>query len=223
MKAILSWSGGKDSALSLLEASNVNLEIVGMLTTVTRDFDRISMHGVRLELLRRQAYALGLPLFVVFIPKASTNEIYEAAMKTMLQSLKKENQITTIAFGDLFLQDIRQYREKLLESVEMKCIFPVWGRDTQKLAEYFIEVGFKARICCVDPRKMDQKFCGREFDRSFLAEIPSGIDPCGENGEFHTFVYDGPIFEEPVKVKTGEIVQRDGFWFADLLSASQDR
>ena len=157
MKAILSWSGGKDSALSLLEASNVNFEIVGMLTTVTRDFDRISMHGVRLELLRRQAYALGLPLFVVFIPKASTNEIYEAAMKTMLQSLKKENQITTIAFGDLFLQDIRQYREKFLESVEMKCIFPVWGRDTQKLAEYFIEVGFKARICCVDPQENGSK------------------------------------------------------------------
>jgi uncharacterized protein (TIGR00290 family) len=216
-KAVFSWSGGKDSALCLLEARKESIEIAGLLTTVTRDFDRISMHGVRTELLRRQAIALGLPLYITYIPRASTNAIYEEAMKTVLQSLRTVEGISTIAFGDLFLQDIRQYREKFLHALGMDCLFPLWGRDTRELASFFIESGFKAKICCVDPRKLEDKFCGREFDESFLSEIPREVDPCGENGEFHTFVYDAPIFKEPIKVKTGDIVQRDGFWFADLL------
>jgi uncharacterized protein (TIGR00290 family) len=217
MKAVLSWSGGKDSSLCLLETKTSGVEIVGLLTTVTQDFDRISMHGVRTELLRRQASSIGLPLYEVHIPKVATNAVYQEATKAVLISLKRETGISTVAFGDLFLQDIREYREKFLDSLGMECLFPIWKRDTKKLADYFIESGFRAIICCVDPRKLGKKFCGREFDELFLAEIPPEVDPCGENGEFHTFVYAGPIFKEAIKVRVGQIVQRDGFCFADII------
>jgi uncharacterized protein (TIGR00290 family) len=179
------------------------------------------MHGVRRALLRQQAASTGLPVYEVSIPKNATDEIYEHEMKTILWGLKKDLEISSVVFGDLFLQDIREYREKLLSSLGMEGLYPLWGKDTRDLAEYFIAAGFRAILCTVDPRKLDPSFCGREFDRSFLSEIPEGVDPCGENGEFHTFVYDGPIFRQPIKVARGEIVEREGFYFADLLLSEQ--
>jgi len=196
-----------------------DVNIVGLLTTVTRDYDRISMHGVSRSLLRQQASSLRLPLFEVSIPKNATNEIYERETTSVLANLKEEHHISTIAFGDLFLQDIREYREKFLSRQGLDCIFPIWGRDTRILANAFINSGFRAILCTVDPRKLDGSFCGRDFDGSLLSELPEGVDPCGENGEFHTFVYDGPIFSHPIIIARGEIVQRDGFFFADILSS----
>ncbi len=191
--------------------------MLGLLTTITADYDRISMHGVRRSLLKRQASSTGLPLFEVPIPKNSTNEIYEREITSVLSRLKRDESVSAVIFGDLFLQDIREYREKLFSKVGMECLFPIWGKDTKALANSFIDEGFKAIICTIDPKKIAAEFCGREFDRAFLSEIPAGVDPCGENGEFHTFVYEGPIFKNPIKVTRGEIVQRDGFYFADLI------
>jgi len=179
------------------------------------------MHGLRRSLLRQQVASTGLPLYEMPIPKNATNEIYEHELKTTLSGLKQDLEISSIVFGDLFLQDIRDYREKLLSSMGMEGLFPLWGRDTRELAKYFARTGFRAILCTVDPRKLDPSFCGHEFDRSFLSEIPEGVDPCGENGEFHTFVYDGPIFRRPIKVTRGEIVEREGFYFADLLPLEQ--
>jgi uncharacterized protein (TIGR00290 family) len=190
------------------------------MTTLTRDFDRISMHGVRRELLLEQASSLGLPLYEVWIPKNATNEIYEAKTRDLLLQLSKEyGPSFSVAFGDLFLQDIRAYREKFLSRLGIECIFPLWGKNTVELADKFIDRGFKAIVCCIDPKKLGKEFCGREFDRQFLSEIPRGVDPCGENGEFHTFVYSGPIFKTKIDVRVGEIVERDGFCFADILLA----
>jgi uncharacterized protein (TIGR00290 family) len=218
VNALLSWSGGKDSSIALNEILKEDVpRIAGLFTTVTKDYDRISVHGVRRSLLRKQASSLNLPLYEVLIPKNATNEIYEREMISTLLSLKSELSISVVVFGDLFLQDIREYRERLLSKVGMQCVFPIWGRDTKKLAEYFIDAGFKAILCTVDPKLLDGRFCGFEFDRQFLSEISSNVDPCGENGEFHTFVYDGPIFKNPVEIKRGKIVQRDGFFFADVL------
>jgi len=218
MKTLLSWSGGKDSSLALNAISKMeDVEIAGLLTTVTADYDRISMHGVRRSLLRQQALSAGLPLFEVPIPKNATNDVYEREIKVALIKLKKELGISTVVFGDLFLEDIREYREKLLSGPGLNCLFPLWRRDTRELAEYFITSGFRAVLCTIDPKKLDSSFCGREFDRSFLTEIPENVDPCGENGEFHTFVFDGPVFQQPIGIKIGEVVEREGFYFADLL------
>ncbi|MHB8568352.1 MAG: Dph6-related ATP pyrophosphatase [Nitrososphaerales archaeon] len=215
---MLSWSGGKDSALCLFEASRSReLQISCLLTTVTQDYDRISMHGVRRDLLVKQSLSIGLPLIEVGIPKYSTNEIYESKMSEKLLSLEQEG-VSVVLFGDLFLQDIRNYRENLVGKLGLRCAFPLWGRDTTKLARGFIDSGFRAIICCVDPKKLGKEFCGRQFDSSFLVEIPDNVDPSGENGEFHTFVYDGPIFAQKIEVKVGEVVERDGFYFADILS-----
>jgi len=219
---VLSWSGGKDGSLALNELRKKNdVRVAGLLTTVTRDYDRISMHGVRRSLLQQQALSTGIPLNEVAIPKNATNEIYEDAMTTSLKRLKEELSISSVAFGDLFLRDVRTYRENLLFKIGLECDFPLWGRDTKELAKYFVREGFRAILCTVNPKMLDPTFCGREFDSTFLSEIPSSVDPCGENGEFHTFVYGGPIFKQEVGISKGEIVLRDGFYFCDLVPSKQ--
>jgi uncharacterized protein (TIGR00290 family) len=213
----LSWSGGKDSslALSALRAASARWPTT-LITTVTADFGRISMHGVRRELLARQADATGLPLVEIEIPVGCTNEEYERRMAVALeQSPLREAE--TIAFGDLFLADVRAYREEQLARVGKRAVFPVWGRDTSDLAHEFIDAGFEAVLVCVDPRKLAGSFAGRRFDADLLAELPPGVDPCGENGEFHTFVNAGPIFSHPIACEIGETVERDGFVFCDVL------
>ena len=216
-RALLSWSGGKDSALALYEARRSDsFEIASLLTTLTRDFDRISMHGVRRLLLLKQADLLGLPVEEVWIGKGASNSEYESQMSTALRR-HRANGVSSVVFGDLFLEDIRKYREEMLSALGMTCVFPLWKRDTQKLASLFIHEGFKAIVCTVDPRALSPSFCGEDFDESFLSNLPAGVDPCGENGEFHTFVYGGPIFSQEVGVRKGEVTLRDGFYFADLV------
>jgi uncharacterized protein (TIGR00290 family) len=217
MNVVVSWSGGKDSSLALREIMKTDVEVKGLLTTITKDYDRISMHGVRRELLRQQALSLGLHLNEVSIPKDASNETYEKETESVLLRLKKSSTISSVVFGDLFLQDIREYRKTFLGRLGLECIFPIWGKDTKKLAYQFIQDGFRAIVCTVDPNKLDKQFCGREFDGSFLSEIPSTVDPCGENGEFHTFVYDGPIFKDRLRFSIGETIERNGFYFADIL------
>jgi uncharacterized protein (TIGR00290 family) len=193
-------------------------EVVALLTTVTEGYDRISMHGVRRILLERQAAALGLPLEIVTIPPQCVNTEYESRMEAMLLTWKNRG-VTEVAFGDIFLQDLREYREKNLARVEMKALFPVWLWPTRELIREFIALGFRAVTVCVDPKILDASFVGREIDEQFLAALPPEADPCGENGEFHSFVYDGPGFSAPVQFKLGEKVLRDGFHFCDLLPA----
>jgi uncharacterized protein (TIGR00290 family) len=209
------WSGGKDSCFALYEIQKTR-RVDGLLTTVTHDYDRISMHGVRRVLLKRQAESLGLPLHEVFISRGASNDEYESAMGKAFESFRA-NGTTEIVFGDLFLEDIRAYRDRLLAGLGMKGLYPVWGRDTAKLIRQFLGLGFKTAVVCVDPEKLDPSFAGRVIDDRFLAELPPQVDPCGENGEFHTFVFDGPIFRKPVRFAFGEVVQRDSFWFADLI------
>lgn len=214
---LMGWSGGKDSALSVQALRcDPALHIHALLTTITDDYDRISMHGVRRTLLQMQTKSLGLPLIEVRIPIGCDNATYEAKMEEVLLEAKAEG-VRRCAFGDLFLQDIREYRDRQLARVGMTGIYPVWGIDTHELARRFIADGFKTILVCVDPNKLDSRFCGREFDASLLEELPESVDPCGENGEFHTFVYDGPIFKHPVAVRRGEVLERDGFWYCDLL------
>jgi uncharacterized protein (TIGR00290 family) len=214
---LLSWSGGKDSCLALREIQRQpDLRLEALLTTVTRDFDRISMHGVRRTLLERQAACLGLPLHQVFIPKGASNDAYEAAMAEALSGYRQRG-IDTVAFGDLFLEDIRAYREQLLASQGMTGLYPVWSRNTADLIREFIGAGFKTVVVCVDPARLDPSFAGRVIDEDFLEQLPKQVDPCGENGEFHTFVFDGPLFKQPVRFACGEFVYRDAFWFCDLV------
>jgi uncharacterized protein (TIGR00290 family) len=216
-RALLSWSGGKDSSLCLYETTKGGEFVVAaLLTTLTRDFDRISMHGVRRELLEMQASALGLQLDEVWISKNAANAEYEDQMRKALERRKAEG-IKHVIFGDLFLEDIRKYREDRLSQIGVQGVFPLWGRPTRDVANLFIEKGFRAILCCTDPKAIPKEFCGREFDRQLLSDLPSSVDPCGENGEFHTFVYDGPIFKKRIEVRVGEVVQRDGFYFADII------
>lgn len=213
---LVSWSGGKDSCLALYEIQKApDIRVEALLTTVTRDFDRISMHGVRRVLLEQQAESLGLSLQQVFIAKGAGNDEYEQRMGEAFDQYRRRG-IDVVVFGDLFLQDIRAYRERLLARFHMTGSFPVWGRDTRQFIRDFLGLGFKAIIVCVDPRQLDPSFCGRLIDEDFLADLPPGADPCGENGEFHTFVFDGPNFRKPVKFTKGEVVCRDSFWFCDL-------
>ncbi len=205
-------------ALYRILAGN-QFEVVSLLTTVSDKFHRVSMHGVREELLDMQAKSLRLPLEKVRIPYPCPNAIYEEKMRNAL-STWIEKGVTHAIFGDLFLEDIRKYREEKLALVNVTPIFPVWGKDTGKLAEEMLSLGFRAVITCVDPRKLDAKFAGREYDEELLHDLPQNVDPCGENGEFHTFVYDGPIFTEPIIAEVGESVFRDGFQFADILPKS---
>ncbi len=214
---LLSWSGGKDSCMALdALLKDTSIRVRALLTTVTEDFDRISMHGVRRKLLQGQAQSLGLPLHEVMIPKQATNAQYEASMAAALAEYRDEG-VDTCAFGDLFLEDIRAYRDRQLSAHGMRGVYPIWGRDTGHLIRDFLAQGFKAAVVCVDPRKLPPACVGRVIDSAFLAELPDGVDPCGENGEFHTFVFDGPIFKTPVGFTFGETVLRDGFWFSDLV------
>jgi len=217
-QVLFTWSGGKDSAMALYELlQNKRYEIASLLTTVTEDYDRISMHGVRRILLERQAQSLGLPLDIVYITRNSSNEEYEAKLKEKLIQYKGRG-VSLVVFGDIFLEDLRKYREDNLAQVGMKAIFPVWKRDTSELAHTFIGLGFKAIITCIDSNHLDKKFVGRVFDRHFLSELPAGVDPCGENGEFHSFVYGGPIFKEKIRFRKGRVVLRDNrFYFCDLV------
>jgi uncharacterized protein (TIGR00290 family) len=216
-KALLAWSSGKDSAWSLhvLRAEN-EVEVVGLLTTINEAFDRVAMHAVRTELLRVQAAAADLPLWPVPIPWPCSNAEYEAAMQAAMLRAHREG-IPHVAFGDLFLEDVRRYREERLASTGVTPLFPLWGTPTGPLARRMVTAGLRARLTCVDPRSLDARFAGRDFDAALLDELPATVDPCGERGEFHTFAYDGPMFRHPVAIRTGEVVTRDGFVFADLL------
>ena len=211
------WSGGKDSALALYELqTSQRYEVVSLLTTVTRDFDRISMHGVRRTLLHQQAAALGLPLEEVVISAGADNAEYEAQMHTALAA-HHQNGIRSVVFGDIFLEDVRQYREKNLQKLGMQGLFPLWQRDSTELVQRFIDLGFKSRLCCVDGRVLDKSFAGRLIDEQFVKDLPAGVDPCGENGEFHSFVFDGPPFSHEIGLTTGEIVAKGSFFFCDLV------
>ena len=215
-KAVVSWSSGKDSAYSLYEVRRSGeLDVIGLLTTVTETYGRVSMHGVRESILDAQARAAGLPVYKVAIPSPCPNAVYERAMSAMLERLRTDG-VSRVVFGDLFLEDIRAYREEKLRGTGVDPVFPLWGRPTPALAEEMIERGLRATLVAVDPRKLPARFAGRAFDKELLAELPPEVDPCGERGEFHTCVTAGPMFAAPFAVRPGEVVQRDGFVFADL-------
>jgi uncharacterized protein (TIGR00290 family) len=218
-RALVAWSSGKDSAYALhLARQDPGLEIVGLLTTVTDAYERVAMHGVREALLDAQAASVGLPLVKVRIPSPCPNEVYERAMgDAMAQALAQG--VDHVVFGDLFLADIRAYREKQLARIGMTPLFPLWLRDTGALAREMIADGLSAVLTCVDPKQLDRSFAGRRFDGALLDALPSSVDPCGENGEFHTLVTAGPMFARPLRVRAGEVVERDGFVFADVLPA----
>ena len=218
-RILVSWSGGKDSCLALAEILRQEAwSVEALLTTVTEGYDRISMHGVRRSLLERQAAAIGIPLHVVLIPQAASNDVYQSRMEAAFAPYRQTG-VTAIAFGDLFLADIRTYREAWLGRVGMTPVFPVWHRDTRELARQFIDRGFEATLTCVDLRVLDCAFAGRSFDTALLHDLPNRIDPCGENGEFHTFVSGGPIFRRRVPVARGDVVRRESWCFCDLLPA----
>ena len=218
-RVALSWSSGKDSAWSLyLLKQDPEIEVVALITTINAEFDRVAMHAVRRELLEVQAASAGVPLWQVPLPWPCSNDLYEARMRGVYERAVGEG-VQAIAFGDLFLADIRAYREKQLSGSGLEPIFPVWDIPTAQLARDMIAAGLRARITCVNPNVLSREFAGRDFDFRFHADLPAGIDPCGENGEFHTFVYAGPMFSCAIPVRGGEIVERDGFVFADLRSA----
>jgi len=215
-RILLSWSSGKDSAWSLhLLRRHAEYEIAGLLTTFNQAANRVAMHAVRRELVEAQADAAGVPLWAVDLPRPCSNADYERIMKAQCEAAVAAG-IEAVAFGDLFLTDIRAYREKQLESTALNPVFPVWGLPTRELATSMIQAGVRARLTCVDPRQLAPEFAGREFDQQLLADLPPGVDHCGENGEFHTFVYAGPMFDRAIPVESGEIVTRDGFVFADI-------
>jgi uncharacterized protein (TIGR00290 family) len=220
-KALVAWSSGKDAAWALhVVRARGELDVVGLLTTVTEPFDRVSMHAVRRTLLHRQAAAAGLPVREVRIPWPCTNGRYEAEMAASIAVARAEG-VSRIVFGDLFLADVRAYRERQLAGTGLEPVFPLWGRDTAALAREMIDGGLDAILTCVDPRCVDRALAGRRFDAALLAALPAGVDPCGENGEFHTFACAGPMFDAPLEVAVGEVVEREGFVFADAdLAAS---
>jgi uncharacterized protein (TIGR00290 family) len=217
-KLIFSWSGGKDSALALYEVYKAEkYEIMTLLTTVTEDYNRISMHGVRRELLEEQAGSMELPLEIILLSVNAGNGEYERKMEDFLVKYKDKG-TSHVCFGDIFLEDLKDYREANLQKVQMKGIYPIWKRDSNELAQTFIREGFKAIITCVDSEVLDKKFAGRLYDQQFLDELPAGVDPCGENGEFHSFVFDGPIFKHRINVEKGDVVVRDNrFYYCDLI------
>ena len=215
-KCLLSWSSGKDSAWALHALRRADVPVVGLLTTINQAFDRVAMHAVRRSLLDAQARSIGIPLWPVPLPWPCSNEDYERIMADVCRQAKAEG-IECVAFGDLFLPDVRAYRERQLAGTGLAPLFPLWGLPTDALAREMLAGGLKARITCVDPKVLSPAFAGREFDQALLADLPAGVDPCGEKGEFHTFAYGGPMFQEPIPIASGEVVERDGFVFADLF------
>ena len=215
-KTLLSWSSGKDSAWALYRLQrDPEIDVVGLFCTVNQKFDRVAMHGVRRELLELQAERLDLPLYVIDIPYPCSNEEYEARMTMFIGQAKADN-IECCAFGDLYLEDVRQYRENNLKGTGITPLFPLWGIPTETLSKDMIQNGLRAIVTCIDPGSMPEHFAGREYNKSFLEDIPREVDPCGENGEFHSFAFDGPMFSESIKVSAGEVVRRDGFVFSEL-------
>jgi uncharacterized protein (TIGR00290 family) len=217
VKVVVSWSSGKDSAWMVhVLRTRLNVHIGALLTTINRDANRVAMHAVRVDLVEAQAAALELPLWQVPIPSPCSNEEYERAMATAVRRAVAGG-FTHVAFADLFLEDVRRYREERLQGSGLTPVFPLFGVDTSALALEMIAAGLGARITCVDPRAIDRRFAGREYDASLLADLPSSADPCGERGEFHTFAYRGPMFPQPIAVDTGDTIERDGFVFTDLM------
>ena len=240
-KAIFNWSSGKDSALSLYKIMNDDsYEVQCLLTSISEQYQRISMHGVRVELLEQQAKSIGIPLVKIEMPEMPTMESYEKSMTEILTSLKEKGASYSI-FGDIFLDDLRKYREDKLNELGLKAVFPLWKMDTSELIKEFLSLGFKTIVTCVNEKYLDKSFAGRVIDEKFLADLPSNVDPCGENGEFHTFAFDGPIFDKPIKFEIGEVAPKKytapkqdddsdyqcktddkkpfdtGFWYCDLL------
>jgi len=216
-KILFCWSGGKDSAMALYQIQkDKEYQVASLLTTITEDYERVSLHGVRRIMVEKQARSLDIPLHEVLIPKSCSDQEYGARMKQALEKLKQDG-IEAVAFGDIFLEDVRQYREENLAKAGMKGVFPIWGRDSAELVSSFIASGFQAVATCIDSKVLDKKFLGRKLDQDFIAELPPNIDPSGENGEFHTFVYDGPIFKERIGFHRGESVLRESFYFLDLI------
>ena len=221
-KCLISWSSGKDSAWMVHVLRQSGVELGGVLTTVNEVHQRVAMHAVRVELLQAQADALGLPLRQIPIPSPCPNEVYERAMAGAVERAVSEG-FTHVAFGDLFLEDIRRYREERLAGTGLTPMFPLFGADTAALARTMVAGGLRARLTCVNPKVVDRRFAGREFDSALLDELPPSVDPCGERGEFHSFAYAGPMFDKPIAIASGEVVERDGFVFADVLPASSQQ
>ncbi len=220
-RLLLSWSSGKDSAWTLHALRQQGAyEIAGLLTTINEAADRVAMHAVRTSLLEAQAEAAGLPLWKIPIPHGCSNEQYEAAMSAAIERARAEG-ISAFGFGDLFLEDIRQYREKQLAGTGMEAVFPLWKKPTGPLAEEMVAAGLGAVLTCIDPKQLPAAFAGRRFDRDLLRDLPAQVDPCGENGEFHSFTYAGPMFRRPISVRVGEVVERDGFVFADVVGSGE--
>jgi uncharacterized protein (TIGR00290 family) len=214
---VFSWSGGKDSTMALHLLINSKQPVDTLITTVTSDYDRISIHGVRKSLLKAQSESIGMPLEEVILSKESSDQDYETKMKVALDRLKTKGD-TTVAFGDIFLKWLREKRISLAQDSGMDCAFPLWGRDTTELAREFIKLGYKAIITCVDSKALSKEFAGREFNEKLLSDLPEEVDPCGENGEFHTFVYEGPIFKKKIEFEKGEVVFRENrFYYCDLI------
>jgi uncharacterized protein (TIGR00290 family) len=219
-RILLSWSSGKDSAWALgLLRQQPDVEVAGLLTTITEQFDRVAMHAVRTDLLRRQAESVGLPLRLISLPFPCANEVYEERMREAVGAAQTDG-IEGIAFGDLFLADVRQYREMMMEGTGITPLFPLWGRPTAELAREMTAGGLRAQITCIDPRCVPATLAGKEYNGDFLNALPDGVDLCGENGEFHSFAFDGPMFNRPVEFTVGETVERDGFIFTDLAPVS---
>lgn len=219
-RAVVSWSSGKDAAWALhLARQRPDLEVVGLLTSINAEFRRVSMHGVRQELLEMQAAAAGLPLRIVELPWPCPNEEYERRMAAACAALRAGG-VEVVVFGDIFLADVRAYRERQLAGTGLEPLFPLWGADSQKLASEMLGNGVRARIACLDPARLDRRLAGQEWGREALMSLPDGVDPCGENGEFHTFVLEAPVFRHPIRVTAGEIVERGGFVYADFLPES---
>lgn len=214
-KAVLAWSGGKDSAVSLFEMKSPDFKLTNLLTTIEMPEGRVQAHGVRQSLIQKQAASLEIPILFVPVPEAPANAVYEKAVAEVVRPLQKKG-LAGIAFGDIHLEDIKAYREKFLSTLEMKAFFPIWKWDNKEVLRVFFSLGFKAIVTAIDTRKLTLPFLGREFDRDFIDDLPSGVDSCGENGEFHTFVYDGPFFQRRIEFQKGKVFEKGHFGFIDL-------